>query len=87
MSAASIRTVLPLALVTCTSMLAMDFYLPAVPSLQAWFGIEVTLAQATIAVFLAGLAVSQVVWAEIMARLGPRSTVRIGVWQRASARR
>lgn len=66
-------------------MLAMDFYLPAVPSLQAWFGIEVTLAQATIAVFLTGLAVSQLVWAEIMARLGPRSTVRIGVWVLVSA--
>ena len=79
-SAASIRTVLPLALITCTSILAMDFYLPAVPSLQAWFDIEVTVAQATIAVFLAGLAASQLVWAEIMARIGPRSCVRIGVW-------
>jgi DHA1 family bicyclomycin/chloramphenicol resistance-like MFS transporter len=78
--ASSVRTVLPLALVTCTSMLAMDFYLPAVPSLQSWFGIEVSLAQATISFFLAALATSQLVWAEIMARLGPRSSVRVGVW-------
>ena len=80
MSSSSVRTVLPLALVTCTSMLAMDFYLPAVPSLQTWFGIEVTLAQATIAVFLAGLAASQLLWAEVMARLGPRASVHVGVW-------
>jgi hypothetical protein len=28
------RTILPLALVTCTRMLAMDLFLPAVPVLQ-----------------------------------------------------
>lgn len=80
MPASSVRTVVPLAIVTCTSMLAMDFYLPAVPSLQAWFGIDVTLAQATVAGFFVGLAASQLIWAEIMARLGPRHCVRIGVW-------
>jgi DHA1 family bicyclomycin/chloramphenicol resistance-like MFS transporter len=61
-------------------MLAMDFYLPAVPSLQTWFGISVTAAQATVAVFFAGLAASQLVWAEVMSRLGPRHAVRLGVW-------
>jgi DHA1 family bicyclomycin/chloramphenicol resistance-like MFS transporter len=58
----------------------MDFYLPAVPSLQAWFGVDVTVAQATIAVFLVGLGASQLIWAEIMSRLGPRQCVRLGVW-------
>lgn len=80
MSAATVRTILPLALVTCTSMLAMDFYLPAVPSLQQSFGIDVSVAQATVAVFLAGLAASQLAWAEIMAKFGPRNSVRLGVW-------
>ncbi len=79
MSAATVRTVLPLALVTCTSMLAMDFYLPAVPRLQTGFGIGVELAQATVAVFLVGLAASQLAWAELMARIGPRRTVGVGV--------
>lgn len=69
MSTASVRAVLPLAIVTCTSMLAMDLKLPAVPSLQVWFDIDVTIAQATIAIFLVGL----------MAQRGPRSSVRIGV--------
>lgn len=80
MSSRAVRTVLPLASVTCTSMLAMDFYLPAVPSLQAWFGINISGAQATVAVFFAGLAASQLVWAELMSRLGPRHAVRVGVW-------
>lgn len=80
MSPTSIRTVLPLSLVTGASMLAMDFYLPAVPNLQASFGIDVTLAQATIALFLAGLAASQLLWAEAMTRYGPRQSVRIGIW-------
>lgn len=79
MSAATVRTILPLALVTCTSMLAMDFYLPAVPSLQRTFGIDVSVAQATVAVFLAGLAASQLAWAELMSRFGPRQSVWLGV--------
>jgi MFS transporter, DHA1 family, multidrug resistance protein len=78
LSAPSIRTVLPLALVTGTSMLAMDLFLPAVPTLQAALGIGVTHAQATIAVFLAGLAGSQLVWGEALNRLGPRRCVLIG---------
>ena len=76
---ASVRTVLPLATVTVTSMLAMDFYLPAVPSLQPWFAIDVTLAQATVAVFLLGLAASQLLWAELMSWRGPRLAVQLGV--------
>jgi len=74
-SQASVRTLLPLALLTGTSMLAMDLYLPAVPTLQSNLGIGVTQAQATIAVFLAGLALSQLLWGELLNRLGPRRCV------------
>jgi MFS transporter, DHA1 family, multidrug resistance protein len=80
MSKASIKTVLPLALVTCTSMLAMDLYLPAVPNLQQSLGIRISLAQATVAVFLAGLAASQLLWGEALNRVGPRRCVQIGVF-------
>lgn len=80
MSKASIKTVLPLALVTCTSMLAMDSYLPAVPNLQQSLGIRISLAQATVAVFLAGLAASQLLWGEALNRVGPRRCVQIGVF-------
>jgi predicted MFS family arabinose efflux permease len=80
MSASSIKTVLPLSLLTGASVLAMDFYLPAVPNLQASFGINVTLAQATITLFLAGLAASQLLWADLLTRIGPRKSVQIGIW-------
>jgi DHA1 family bicyclomycin/chloramphenicol resistance-like MFS transporter len=79
MSRASLRTVLPLALVTGTSMLATDLYLPAVPVLQKSLGIEVTAAQATVAIFFAGLALSQLAWGESLNRLGPRRCIAIGV--------
>lgn len=79
MPSASVRTVLPLSLVTATSMLAMDLYLPAVPVLQADLAIGVTPAQATVAVFLAGLALSQLLWGEALNRLGPRRCVQWGV--------
>jgi MFS family permease len=79
MSSASIRTLLPLALLTGTSMLAMDLFLPAVPTLQASLGIGVTRAQATIAIFLAGLAGSQLLWGEALTRLGPRRCVLLSV--------
>lgn len=57
----------------------MDLYLPAVPSLQHSFGTTVTHAQATIAVFLFGLAASQLIWAELLTRIGPRAAVQLGV--------
>jgi DHA1 family bicyclomycin/chloramphenicol resistance-like MFS transporter len=78
-SSPSIRTILPLALVTGVSMAAMDLYLPAVPALQAGMGISVSLAQATIAVYLAGLAGAQLLWGELLNRLGPRRSIEIGL--------
>ncbi len=79
MSRPTLRTILPLSLVTCTSMLAMDLVLPAVPTLQASLAIDVTRAQAVVSVFLVGLAVSQLLWGEAL-RLGPRRCVQVGVW-------
>ncbi|HSW03502.1 MFS transporter [Aquabacterium sp.] len=79
MSTATIRTVLPLSLVTATSMLAMDLYLPAVPVLQTQLSIGVTAAQATVAIFLAGLALSQLLWGEALNRLGPRRCLQWGI--------
>jgi MFS transporter, DHA1 family, multidrug resistance protein len=76
---ASVRTLLPLAVVTGTSMLAMDLYLPAVPALQASMGASVEAAQATVAVFLAGLAVSQLMWGAALNRFGPRRCVLVSV--------
>lgn len=78
-SSASIRTILPLAFVTGVSMAAMDLYLPAVPALQTGLGVSVPLAQATVAVYLAGLAGAQLLWGELLNRLGPRRCMEIGL--------
>ncbi|MEO6277064.1 MFS transporter [Roseateles sp.] len=78
-ASASIRTILPLAFVTGVSMAAMDLYLPAVPALQTGMGISVPLAQATVAVYLAGLAAAQLLWGELLNRLGPRRCMEIGL--------
>lgn len=76
----SVRTILPLSLVTCTSMLAMDLILPAVPMLQAALGTDVVHAQATVSTFLVGLAASQLLWGEALTRCGPRRSVRLSIW-------
>ena len=76
----SVRTVLPLSILTCTSMLAMDLFLPAVPSLQRALSIDIAVAQATISVFLAGLAASQLLWAEALTAWGPRRSAQWSVW-------
>ncbi|WP_422014300.1 MFS transporter [Roseateles sp.] len=78
-TSASIRTILPLAFVTGVSMAAMDLYLPAVPALQLGLGISVPLAQATVAVYLAGLAGAQLLWGELLNRLGPRRCMEVGL--------
>nr|WP_281375241.1 MFS transporter [Aquabacterium terrae] len=64
---------------TGTSMLAMDLFLPAVPALQASLGIDIERAQASVAVFLGGLAASQLAWGEALNRIGPRRCVLIGI--------
>ena len=86
-SPASLRTLLPLALLTGTSMLAMDLFLPAVPALQSDLAVGVTAAQATVAVFLLGLAASQLLWGELLNRIGPRRCVwwSVGLLALASA--
>lgn len=76
---AGIKTILPLALLTCNSILAMDLYLPAVPTLQRDLGSDVQLAQGTIAVYFLGLAVSQLFWGELVNKFGPRKCIQLGI--------
>jgi predicted MFS family arabinose efflux permease len=75
----SIRAILPLAVITCASMLAMDLYLPAVPVLQQDLRLSVPQGQATISVFLLGLAASQLLWGDALHRHGPKACVRVGL--------
>ncbi|MBY4896803.1 MFS transporter [Cupriavidus sp. AU9028] len=79
MSHGTIATILPLAAITATGMLAMDLYLPAVPAMQSGLALSVSQAQMTIAIFLVGLAVSQLVWGELLHWFGPKRCVAAGL--------
>jgi MFS family permease len=57
----------------------MDMYLPAVPDMQRAQGLSVTQGQATVAVFLAGLAASQLFWGEALHRWGARRCTAAGL--------
>lgn len=73
----SLRALLPLSLFTCAGMLAVDLYLPALPTLQADLATTVPHAQATVALYFVGLALSQLLWGEAMTRFGPKRCVAI----------
>jgi len=72
---ASVKVVLPLAAVTGVGMLATDLYLPALPQLPAALGGTIPQAQATLAVFTATLALSQLVWGHAADRYGARAVL------------
>ncbi|AOJ73010.1 MULTISPECIES: MFS transporter [Burkholderia] len=74
-----LRSIFPLALLTAVGLLATDLYLPAVPSLPQQLGGSIESAQATLAVFSAALAVSQLVWGAAADRLGHRRTLAFAV--------
>jgi DHA1 family bicyclomycin/chloramphenicol resistance-like MFS transporter len=57
-----------------------DVHLPAVSDLQRDIDISVAQGQATIAVFLASPACSQLVWGEALHRFGPQACVKAGPW-------
>lgn len=73
------KTALPLASLTAVGMLATDFYLPAVPSLPDMLGGSVTQAQATLAVFMAALAISQLLWGWALDKFGERPMILLGM--------
>jgi MFS transporter, DHA1 family, multidrug resistance protein len=72
------RRSLPLASLTAVGMLATDFYLPAVPMLSAQLGGSTTAAQATLAVFMAALAASQLLWGWASDRFGEGRVILLG---------
>ena len=62
MQAQTSLKLLPLFTITAAGMLTVDLYLPAVPTLPVELGGTIVEAQATLAVFFAALAASQLVW-------------------------
>lgn len=74
-----IRAVIPLAILTAVGLLATDLYLPAVSSLPSEIGGTIPQAQATLAVFLASLALSQLLWGVAADRFGGKAVLKVAI--------
>jgi DHA1 family bicyclomycin/chloramphenicol resistance-like MFS transporter len=59
--------------------LSTDLFLAALPGMRAYFGVTVSHAQLTLSIFLAGFAVSQLVYGPLSDRLGRRPVLLGGV--------
>jgi|GEM_PF-684935 len=69
---------LPLASLTAVGLLASDLYLPALPAMGAELHASVPSAQATMALFMIALALSQLVWGWAADHFGDRTTILFG---------
>ncbi|XLZ69575.1 MFS transporter [Massilia sp. SR12] len=72
------RLAIALASLTALGLLASDLYLPALPRMRAELGASITSAQATMALFMAALALSQLAWGWAADRFGDRRTIVAG---------
>jgi len=61
-------------------MLSSDLYLPALPSMAGEIGAGVVQAQATMAMFLMSLALSQLAWGWFADKFGDRAAIQTGTW-------
>jgi MFS transporter, DHA1 family, multidrug resistance protein len=59
--------------------LSIDMFLPSLPTIAATFDTGAATAQLTVTLFLAGLAVSQLVWGPLSDRLGRRRVLLVGL--------
>ncbi|WP_395402625.1 MFS transporter [Pseudoduganella sp. UC29_106] len=69
---------MPLASLTAVGLLASDLYLPALPSMGAELAASIPAAQATMALFMIALALSQLVWGWAADHFGDRWTILAG---------
>ncbi len=72
------RLAIPLASLTALGLLASDLYLPAIPVMAAELGASIPSAQATMALFMAALALSQLAWGWAADHFGDRRTIVAG---------
>jgi DHA1 family bicyclomycin/chloramphenicol resistance-like MFS transporter len=72
------RLAIPLASLTALGLLASDLYLPAIPVMAAELGASIPSAQATMALFMAALALSQLAWGWAADHYGDRRTIMAG---------
>jgi DHA1 family bicyclomycin/chloramphenicol resistance-like MFS transporter len=68
-----------LTMLVALGQMSMGLYLPSMPSMASTLGTEIGLVQLTLTVFIAGFAVSQLVWGPMSDRFGRRPTVLIGL--------
>lgn len=68
-----------LGLLTALDAMAIDSYLPALPSIARDMGVDVVSAQVTLAVFLIGLAAGQLLWGSVSDRIGRRGPMIAGL--------
>lgn len=59
--------------------LSIDMFLPSLPTIAATFDTDAATAQLTVTLFLAGLAVSQLLWGPLSDRLGRRRVLLAGL--------
>jgi MFS family permease len=74
------KLAVPLALLTAVGMLSSDLYLPALPAMVADTGATIVQGQATMAVFLMSLALSQLAWGWVADHYGDRAAIFWGIW-------
>lgn len=79
MQAQTSLKLLPLFTITAAGMLTVDLYLPAVPTLPAELGGTIVQAQATLAVFFAALAASQLVWGSAADKFGVKPVLIVAI--------
>ena len=65
--------------------LSIDMFLPSLPAMTVAFGSDAATAQLTVTLFLAGLAVSQLLWGPLSDRLGRRRVLLAGLGVYAAA--
>lgn len=68
-----------LGFLTAIDAISIDSYVPALPALEREFSANATAVQATLAVFLIGIAVGQAVWGPISDRIGRRTPLLLGL--------
>jgi DHA1 family bicyclomycin/chloramphenicol resistance-like MFS transporter len=68
-----------LALITFSGTLAMHIFVPALPIAAADLGASITAMQATVSLYILGLALGQLIYGPVSDRFGRRSTLMVGL--------
>ncbi len=74
-----LRLIVMLGMLTALGPLAIDMYLPALPSMAATLGASTAAAQQTVAVFLIGMSMGQLIYGPLSDRFGRRVPILVGV--------